>query len=351
MTMRVLEIEKLQVGMKLGENIFRDEQLVMSQGICVNSRHIQMLTRMNVQQVKILETSPVRVDKNKFKIDLTEKYRNSVEKFKAICHTATVGQIVLYPEVKACLDPLIAELEENPAMAMKLWQIETADFYTYEHSVKVCMLSIMLSKWMQKPEVYMNEIGKTGLLHDMGKCNIPNEILNKPDTLSEEEFSVMKTHSTLGYVLLSSTKELGSNILKGVLHHHERYDGTGYPSKLAGEDIPEYARIITIADVFDAMTSNRIYRDKMNPYRVMEIMHEGGKGSLDPKLTNLFIQHIKYFFVGEQVMLNSGEIAIIHDANTTLPYRPIIDLNGKIIDLTDNGHIEIKSLLMDEINS
>lgn len=339
--MKKILVERLQIGMILGESIYRNDQLVISSGVELTTRHIQMLGKMTIETVKIIEPD---LEKKVIKVNSKQKYKASVEKFKNICHSATIGNIVVYDHVKDCLDPLIDELENSPQMATKLWQIEAADFYTYEHSVKVCMLSVLLSKWMKKPEAYSSEIGKVGLLHDMGKCNIPNEILNKPDMLTMEEFSVMKTHSSLGYILLSSTKELSDNVLKGILHHHEKHDGTGYPSKLSGDEIPEYAKLVSIVDAFDAMTSNRIYRDKMHPFRVLEIMHEGGQGAFDPKISNLFINHIKHFFVGADLLLNTGEMAKVHDVNTALPYRPIIEVNGKIIDLTYNNEIEIKSI-------
>jgi len=343
--MHILETEKLQIGMTLGENIYRNEQLVISEGVILNSRHIQMLKRMSIVQVKVLEELSVKKE-FPVKKEISEKYKSSVESFKKICYGVTIGNFVVYDEVKDCLDPLIQELETKPEMALKLWQIYAADFYTYEHSVKVCMLSILLAKWMNKPQVFIDEIGKVGLLHDIGKCNIPNEILNKPDVLTEEEFSVMKTHSTLGYVLLSSTKELGRDILKGVLHHHERFDGTGYPAKLSGKSIPEYARIVSVVDVFDAMTSNRIYREKMNPYKVFEIMSDGSSGALDPDISNFFLDRIKRSYLGELVLLNSGEVAKIHNVESEMHHRPIIELNGEIVDLKTNQTIEIKSLFI-----
>jgi len=343
--MHILETKKLQVGMKLGENIYRNEQLVISEGVELNTRHIQMLETMGIVSVKVLEEHPVK-NKFKFQQNVSERYKTAVESFKKICYGVTIGNFVVYDEVKECMDPLIEELENNPQMAIKLWQIHTADFYTYEHSVKVCMLSILLSKWMNKPQAFIDEIGKVGLLHDIGKCNIPNEILNKPDVLTEEEFSVMKTHSTLGYVLLSASKILDKNILLGVLHHHERFDGTGYPAKLFGKAIPEYARIITVVDVFDAMTSNRIYREKMNPFKVFEIMSGGSGGYLDPDISNFFLDKVKRSYLGELVLLNTGEVAKVHNVESAQHHRPIIELNGEIVDLSQEGSLEIKSLFV-----
>ncbi len=342
LTMHVLRTEKLQVGMRLGENIYRHDQLVISEKVPLTTRHIEMIQRLDLLQVKIIDEQPVK------KVNLPEykeKYRLSVESFKRICYSVAIGDLQIYDEVKSCLDPVIEELERNPEMALKLWQIHTADYYTYEHSVKVSMLSVLLSKWMNKPSVFLDEIAKVGLLHDIGKCNIPNEILNKPDMLTEEEFGVMKTHATLGYVLLSSTKALSRNILKGILHHHERYDGTGYPAKQHGRHIPEYARIVSVVDVFDAMTSNRVYREKMNPFKVLDILRDGSQGALDPEISNLFVNKVKQSYLGSKVLLNTGMVGVIQDMNTSRPDRPIIKVNDEIIDLTYNYDLEITSLI------
>ncbi len=346
---KFVDVNKLQVGMILGENIYRDEQLVISEDVILSERHIAMINRMDLSQVKILfhiQSDKVEA-KTPFKIDLKSRYRSSVEKFKEICFSVAVGNVVIYDHIKECIDELLDEVSNNPQLAMKLWQIEVADFYTYEHSVKVCMLATLLSKWMNRSEKHLADIGKAGLLHDMGKCNIPNEILNKPDMLTLDEFSVMKTHSTLGYVLLTATKELNQDILKGVLQHHEKADGTGYPGKLKGSDIHEYARIISIVDVFDAMTSNRVYKQKMNPYRVIEILLDKNNESFDKNILHVFIENIRHFYVGCKVVLANGEIAEIVSADTNLYYRPIIKLNNKNIDLSKNHDIEIKEMILE----
>lgn len=338
-----IDVDKLQVGMRLNENIYREEQLVMSQGMVVNNRHIEMLERLSLKRVRIISDVEA-IEKKRFQVDLTKRYQTSVAKFREICNLATIGQLVIYDQVKDCIDPLLNDLENNPELALKIWQIESADFYTYEHSVKVCLLSVLFAKWLNKPQVYLDEIGRTGLLHDIGKCNIPNEILNKPDVLSGDEFRVMKTHATLGYVLLSATKELNGNILKGILHHHESFDGQGYPAGLVGKDIPEYSRLVSVVDVFDAMTSNRIYREKMNPFKVLEIMAKSAGISLDPQMTKLFIHHVKQFYIGEKVLLNNGKVAQVIGINEVVS-RPLIELEGEMIDLSFHTELEIESLI------
>ena len=342
--MNYVAIGKLLVGMILGENIYRNDELVISTDIVISSRHIAMLKQLNIGQVKIKKEKEVKIDPL-FKIDLKLRYKNSVKRFKEICFSLVIGNVLIYDQIKELIDPLINEISENPKLSMKLWQIETSDYYTYEHSVKVCMLSVFMSKWLGKSDFFINEIGKSALLHDIGKCNIPNEILNKPDMLTFDEFNVIKTHSTLGFILLSATKELSSDILKGILQHHEKYDGSGYPSQLIGENIHEYARIISITDVFDAMTSNRVYRQGMNPFRAIEIM-EDSPNEFDPKLKKIFIDHIKEFYTGSKILLQDGKIAKILNSST-LSYRPIIEIDNKIIDLSTNYDIEIKKIILD----
>ncbi|MCH4889501.1 HD-GYP domain-containing protein [Acidaminobacter sp. JC074] len=341
--MNVIRSEKLRVGMKLGENIYRDDQLVITSGVALTSRHIEMIKRLDIPEVKILEKKKLSFSNN---IKYEEKYKEAVDSFKDICYGVTIGSLVLYDEVQECIEPLIQELEANPEMALRLWQMHTADFYTYEHSVKVSMLAVLLSKWLGKPKVYQEEIARVGLLHDIGKCNIPNDILNKPDVLTQEEFSVMKTHSTLGYVLLNSTKNLSKDVVKGVLHHHERYDGRGYPSKLSGENIPEYARIVSVVDIFDAMTSKRVYREKMNPFRVMEIMKNGSQGAIDPYIGTIFLDNLKSSYLGEKVLLSSGHIGTVHEIRTQMPERPVIRVEDNLIDLDKELHIEIKEMIL-----
>jgi putative nucleotidyltransferase with HDIG domain len=337
-----IKIAHLKSGMILGENIYREALLVLSEGTLINQRHIEMLKTMAIDAVTITFKRKNIVTSD----ELKSKYKGSLQRFKEICYKVSLGKHLIYSDVKECLETIMSNLESNPEMAMKLWQIEAADAYTYEHSVKVCMLSVLLAKWMNYSEDALKAIATAALLHDIGKCNIPNEILNKPDTLTQEEFLVMKTHATLGFVLLSTTKALEQATLKGILHHHERYDGKGYPSKLKGKLIPEFARIIAVVDIFDAMTSTRVYREKINPFHVIEIMFGGGGGSLDPEITEIFLSKSIEFFIDTQVELSTGEPGIIKGVNPKAPHRPIVLVNQESRDLSKLLDLEIKSVII-----
>jgi HD-GYP domain-containing protein (c-di-GMP phosphodiesterase class II) len=157
-----------------------------------------------------------------------------------------------------------------------LLSITSHDFYTYTHSVNVGFQAVLLSKALFKKSVGhdMHELGAGFFLHDLGKVHIDLDIINKPGKLTEEEMNQMKQHPLMGYRVLRDTNQLSDECAKIVLQHHERYDGKGYPHGLKGNDIHLYGRICSIADVYDALTPDRPYRQKMQPFQALKIMKE-----------------------------------------------------------------------------
>ncbi len=169
--------------------------------------------------------------------------------------------------------------------------IDAKDKYTNGHSNRVAEYSMELARRMGKPSEELEEIYDTALLHDVGKIAIPNEIINKPGKLDDHEFEIIKSHPVKGYEILKSIPEMPSLSI-GAHWHHERYDGRGYPDGLKGEEIPEIARIIGVADSYDAMTSNRSYRDLL-PQHVVRSEIEKGKGTqFDPVIADIMLQMI-----------------------------------------------------------
>lgn len=167
--------------------------------------------------------------------------------------------------------------------------IDAKDNYTSGHSTRVAKYSREIAKRMGKDEKTQNAIYFMGLLHDIGKIGIRDEIINKPGSLTEEEFFAIKRHSTIGYDILRDMSEI-ANIEKGARWHHERYDGMGYPDGLKGDEIPEYARIICVADAYDAMTSKRSYRDSMPQDKVREEIKKGRGTQFDPRIADVFLR-------------------------------------------------------------
>lgn len=173
--------------------------------------------------------------------------------------------------------------------------IEAKDLYTSGHSNRVAQCSVSIARRLGWSEEDITNLNYSALLHDIGKISVPDVILNKPMALTNEEFAVLKKHPVIGGDILKSITTI-PNVHLGALYHHERYDGTGYPSGIKGEDIPIEARIIAIADTYDAMTSNRAYRQAL-PFNVVVAELEKGKGTqFDPKLVDVFLEMLKEDF-------------------------------------------------------
>ena len=200
-------------------------------------------------------------------------------------------------ELAELQNDLEAKLEEKTKLVEKVSlnsimvianTIDAKDAYTSGHSMRVAKCSSAIAKQLNWPEKDIQNIHYVALLHDIGKIGVPDAILNKPSKLSDEEFQVIKKHPVIGNDILKDIHMIRS-VADGALYHHERYDGRGYPLGLAGEDIPFYARIIGIADAYDAMTSNRIYRHKLPQEKVIKEFEKGRGTQFDPQLTDLFL--------------------------------------------------------------
>jgi len=208
------------------------------------------------------------------------------EKNHAIADTAEMKQ------VKALVRQIISELLENEDILSNLSSIKSLDDYTFEHSVNVCLISLMIGIGLSFAMPRLKELGTGALLHDIGKLTIPEEILKKPSRLTVDEFNLIKKHTLYGYEMLKDNKNVSMVSAFIALAHHERYDGSGYPLKLKGDDIHNCARIVAMADVFDAMTSDRVYRRRLHSLEVFEYIGANGKLMFGQDVMNSFMQYI-----------------------------------------------------------
>jgi len=210
--------------------------------------------------------------------------------------------------------PLVEEISNsmlrNPGALISIARLKTADDYTYLHSVAVCALMIALSRQLGLDEQQTREAGMAGLLHDLGKAMIPASVLNKPGKLTEAEFALVKTHPEEGHKLLLAGNG-ASEIARDVcLHHHEKFDGSGYPAGLSGEAISLHARMGAVCDVYDAITSNRPYKAGWDPAESIQRMAEW-KGHFDPAIFQAFVKSLGIYPIGSLVRLASGKLGVV----------------------------------------
>lgn len=243
-----------------------------------------------------------------------EVLHRSKQAVTALFNEARLGKAI---DPESCL-PIVEEvassLARNPSAFVSLARLKTKDDYTYMHSVAVCGLMVALARHMGLPDEQAREAGLAGLLHDVGKMQMPLEVLNKPGSLTDAEFAVMRSHPERGWELLKDGAKVPATALDVCLHHHEKIDGTGYPHKLAGEQISLMARMGAVCDVYDAITSTRPYKAAWDPAGSLQRMAQW-KGQFDPIVFQAFVKSVGIYPVGTLVKLQSGRLAVVVDQN------------------------------------
>lgn len=244
------------------------------------------------------------------------------------------------------VDSHIAPLMNTYGAMEYIQNIQVHCDYTYRHSINVAIISGILGKSIGLTTPELEDLAMAGLLHDIGKITITLDVLNKPGKLTKDEMELMKTHSENGYQFLLQYEEINDSIRQGVLHHHERNDGSGYPSGLNKDEISYYGKIVSIADIYDSMTSDRVYRKKLTPFSVAETLVEQMYHQLDPSLCLAFLNHIKSSLSNSVVSLSNGQRGEVVYLHTVPAIRPIIKLvDGTFLDLQQNKEIGILDVI------
>jgi len=253
--------------------------------------------------------------------DVTRMVRNTVE---SLFRDAQLGRNLDAQRIDTAVRSVHESLDRNPGALLSLVRIKRADEYTYMHSVAVSALMAQLAKTLGMDDAAQHQAATAGLLHDIGKVGVPNEILNKPGRLTEDEFTAVRNHPRNGYELLARGGEFDDVALDVCLHHHERIDGRGYPDRLKGDEITLFAKMGAICDIYDAISSNRPYKSAWTPFESLRQMASWGKGHLDHEIFRAFVQSIGVYPVGSIVKLKSNRLAIVTEQNINELRKPVL---------------------------
>lgn len=354
-----LDVNKLESGMELMEDVFDDNGVVLI-GVhtSLTDIHIQYLQKKGIVDVdvRIKNSSAEHTfsgdvnERLKTPTAIEEKYHKTVDKFKNVYNEFKMGRFPVYEEIKDTVEPIYESILSDEVFARKMWQIHMYDDYTFDHSIRVSMISGLIAKWLQMDLKGIKDATLAGLLHDIGKCNIPDQILNKPGPLTFDEFKVIKTHATLGYILIKDIPNINYDVMLGVLQHHERMDGSGYPNGIMGNQMSYIAKIVSVADVYCAMTSDRVYSPAMHPFEVASYILEKCYSSLDFSMAKMFLANVSYFYIGDKVLLNNGQEGEIIMTYKDDPARPLVRVDDVFYDLRRNLELEIEKMLDKEIS-
>lgn len=239
---------------------------------------------------------------------------------------------------------LIEGLRGQVGILAMLQNMREYDNSTYAHSINVALISNLLATWLKMSEEDIKLATVCGLLHDIGKIQIPHSIITKPGDLSKDEFHQVKKHPQAGYNLLKQ-HDINEHIKNTALMHHERLDGSGYPSQLKGAEIDRFAKLIAISDVYDAMTAARVYRGPVPPFRVIEIFESEGLQKYDAQYLLVFLENVVNTYIRTRCHLSNGQQGDIVFINKAKLSRPVIQCDNEYIDLAARPELEIVSLI------
>jgi len=275
-------------------------------------------------------------------------YFNAVSFTRGIMTKIRAGEKVSIKKAKRVVESMVDTLLEEEALLIGMTAIKDYDDYTYHHSVNVSILSIAIGEKIGLSRRDLTELGLVALFHDIGKMEIPKEVLNKPTPFTEEEWKIIKRHPYWGAMTILKLKGLDETSMKAAMvafEHHIHYDYSGYPKIKVKMPLDFYSKIVTIADQYDAMTSSRVYqRVPLQPDRALSILMERAGKQIDPVLFKFFVNIVGVYPVGSLVLLDTRELALVYECNMAVPDRPrvliIVDSQGQrcrgpIVDLTE----------------
>jgi putative nucleotidyltransferase with HDIG domain len=249
---------------------------------------------------------------------------------------ARLGQVHSLAQASDVVEDISESVKRHPSAMIGLARLKSADNYTFMHSMAVSALMIALARAMGLGEEEVKVAGMAGLLHDVGKAQIPLSVLNKPDTLNDEEWRLMRSHPGRGHAMLQDTQGITDPVLDAVLHHHEKIDGSGYPDNLTGDRISELSKMTALCDVYDAVTSDRAYKAGLQPTIAVRKMAEWS-GHFDPAIFKAFIKAVGIYPVGSLVQLKSQRLAVVVDHDPANLLQPTVKA---FFSLRSKMHIE-----------
>lgn len=350
-SMNTVDVNHLKIGQVLSQDIYNDlGNIILSAGTRLEARHIEYFKAHDIQHIFTqgelsLETVEEIVLPEEIQY-LKKSYTAAIQQCKQMYYQmANEASLIEIEPVERNVTHLVEGILSDNDILKQLRTIRSEDSYLFTHMTNVAMLSAMLAKWMGYSQDVINDVALAGLLYDVGKARVPQELLYKKEPLTEKEYEAVHRHVIYGCEMAKANERLSDRVKNAICSHHERMDGSGYPLGLTGEKIPELARLLAVVDVFDAITSDRIYKPAISPFAAFKIIKEESFGRLDPEMCNVFMQNISAFFIHNRVRLSDGREGEVIYLNRLSVDRPLVKVGETFVDLSVEYGIEIEAVL------
>lgn len=329
--MRLVSTDSLKDGIKLGKPVYNERgQILISDGVPLTGRMIQRLNEMGITYVYVQDP---KTDDIQMKDPISETTRmealDTIETtFHKLNTDSSFGRSFDFDKATKrftnVVRSILSDLKNNQEAISMLSDVVVHDSYIFKHSLNVTIYSLALGMELNLKEKNLEEIGIGAMLHDVGKMMIPLKVLKKPGRLTDMEFEHIKMHAEHGFELLRNTATIPLTAAHCAFQHHERLDGSGYPRGIKGDEIHMYGKLIAIADVFDAVTSNRVYRNAMLPHDGLELLYSGVDQLFDRKMVDAFSRTVVLYPEGLTVHLSDGRRGVVVRQNKGFSSRPVI---------------------------
>lgn len=354
--MGIVYTNDLLPGMVVVSDVYSlSNQLIIAHNTTLTDFLIEQLKLNSVPEVTVagpITSVPSENESYSEKITHSQGFRQFKQKFsentRHLQNTISgilesnepVDAEALITETKNMISPRATSIE----IFDMIHNMRSYDDSTYAHCMNVALICRVMAKWLNLSDSDTEVLTLCGLLHDIGKIGIPDSIVKKPGKLTDEEYAIIKEHSQKGYDILNN-QDIDERIKLATLQHHERCDGSGYPNALKTNEISDFAKLVAIADVYDAMTSRRVYRDGLCPFEVISIFEEEGLQKYDPQFILTFLERIGSSYINNNVLLSDGRVGEVVLINKNSLSRPMIKVNDEYVDLSKNLNIKIEKIV------
>ena len=324
--MHFVPIDKVEPGMITVKRIYDENGVLM-----LNSNKI--LTIYNIEKIKNLGYLGLYIYDELSSLDSVKDIIDEKTRRQAIKSL----KVFNLDAVTFCANSIVNSLQKQDEICVELQELSNFHDYTYQHCINVAILSATIGIGLGLNNEQLNNLTTAALLHDIGKMDIPTEILDKPAKLTDEEFEIIKNHSNLGYEKVKDNYNISSTIKVAIKEHHENQDGSGYPLHLKGDEIHIFAKIIHVADVYDALVSKRSYKKAYKPSEAIEYLMANVGNMFDLNVVITFLKYIAVYPIGTKVVLSTGQEAQVIKQNIGVPLRPVVALDkNNVIDLCND---------------